>query len=138
MRAKAKFNRQLKSISIGYVSDTITVKEIENIPNLAEIVYSELLDAVREAIKKKKKIAILFDINNSGNIHELENKLWPTALEAAVKYFEVKEKYEKCAEITTLIGEINEGLKQDNTSDKQPAKRKNQRKSKIKKSDNGK
>lgn len=134
MRARAKFNRQLKSISIGYVQDNISVNDIIKIPNFAEIVYNETLDAIKEA-KDKKKAAVLFDINNTGNIHKLERENFVPALESAKIYYEKTQRFEKCAEIRDLIKEINEGFKQDNTSSEQPVKRTNRRRNKKEKGD---
>lgn len=137
MRSRAKYNKQSKSLSIGFVKDNMSVTEIENIPDFKSIVYSETVNSINDANKNNKKIATLFDINNSGNIHEIEKSNWIPALEKTITYFEKLEKYEKCVEISNLIKEINERLKQDNSSSGQPSKRKNSRKTKKEEGNSG-
>lgn len=124
--------RQLKSINVNY-APSATIKDIENIPNLKEIIYNETYEAIRDVATTQQNIAQLFEINNSGYIVELEEKQWIPALERALKFYEKVEEYEKCSLHKTLIEQINERRsKQNITGRKQYVKRKNTSKKKEK------
>jgi len=118
--------RRLKSINVFFNPVATSVAEIENIPNLKELVYRELFEAVSEAKKENKEITSLFELNNSGYILELEKDKWVFALEKAISHYEKGEEYEKCAKYKTLIDQIYEQRNKPNSrSNKQPVERKN-------------
>lgn len=125
--------RKLKSINIFFDPTQTSVTEIENIPNFKDLVYGELYEAIKNA---KEDTVPLFEINNSGNIIELNRENWTSALEAAICYFETKEEYEKCANYKNLVNQIYEQRNRSNsTSNKQSVKRSNaDKKKKDKKS----
>lgn len=126
--------RPLKSINVS-ISPSTSIKELENIPHLKDIIYNELYDAIKESSSTpSKNIATLFELNNSGYIVEVEEKDWIPALTKAQGFFESKEEFEKCALYKTLITQIYErGSKQNNTGSEQHAKRKNPNKKKKEK-----
>ncbi len=119
-----------KSINVA-LSQTMTVKEIENTPLLKDIIFNESYEAIKDSVANTKNTATLFEINNSGYILELGEQDWIPALEKGTSFWENKEEFEKCALYKTLINQIYERRsKQDNTSSKQHSKRKNSSKKK--------
>ena len=127
--------RRLKSINVFFDPSNTSVSEIEDIPNLKDLVYGELFEAVLEAKKENKDIVPLFELNNSGYILELGKDEFTPALKKAMAHFEAKEDYEKCVTLRNLIEQKYEQRnKPDTTSNRQSTKRKNPvKKEKIKK-----
>lgn len=134
MRQKAKFNRKLKNVVVSVLKADITIKEIENIPNLKEIIYNELYDAVKE-LKAPTEIIELFEINNSGYVVEIEKNNFIPALEKAISHYEKVEKYEKCSLYKTLVEDLKNGKQfiKNISSRRKYTKRKNSSKEKEKK-----
>jgi len=128
--------RRLKSINVFFDPSNTSVSEIENIPNLKDLVYGELFDAVLEAKKENKDIVPLFELNNSGYILELGKNDFTPALKKAMAHYEAKEDYERCVTLRNLIEQKYEQRNRpDTTSNKQSVKRKNTtKKEKVKKS----
>ena len=127
--------RRLKSINVFFDPSNTSVSEIEDIPNLKDLVYGELFDAVLEAKKENKNVVSLFELNNSGYILELSKDEFTPALKKAMAHYEAKEDYEKCITLKNLIEQKYEQRnKPDTTSNRQSTKRKNPiKKEKIKK-----
>jgi len=127
--------RRLKSINVFFDPSNTSVSEIEDIPNLKDLVYGELFDAVLEAKKENKNVVSLFELNNSGYILELSKDEFTPALKKAMAHYEAKEDYEKCVTLRNLIEQKYEQRNKSNpTSNKQSVKRKNPvKKEKIKK-----
>ena len=127
--------RRLKSINVFFDPLNTSISEIESIPNLKELVYGELFEAVLEAKKENMDVIPLFELNNSGYILELGKDEFTPALKAAIVHYEAKEDYEKCVTLRDLIEQKYEPRNKSNsTSDKQSIKRKNPvKKEKIKK-----
>ena len=125
--------RRLKTVNVAVNNNS--VKELENTPNLKNIIFTELYEAIKDtADNPTKKTATLFEINDSGTILDIAESDWVTALEEAIVFFEQKEEYEKCNLYKTLINQLYERRsKQNNTSSKQNVKGKNSSKKKVKK-----
>jgi hypothetical protein len=64
---------------------------------------AELVDAVKDGIKRRRRNISLFVINDSNYIVGLDKKEWKPSLQSALKYYEIKEEYNKCSEIVNLI-----------------------------------
>src|SRR5258706_14281662 len=108
-------NRRLKSINVFFDINHSSPKDLENIPNLKDLVYGELYKAVKQAKDENKEITSLFEINNSGYVIELEKTNWVPALEKAIFHYEKKEEFETCALIKSLIEQIYEQRNKHNS-----------------------
>jgi hypothetical protein len=125
--------RDIKSINV-FLNDNpnVTVEDIENIPNLKSLIYLEAFRAIKDGINTEKEIVDLFDINHNNIVLTLEKKDWPITLNQIIKHLEKQEKYEACAEVKSLIKQINEPRsKQDNPGRKQRVRNKNTNKKKA-------
>jgi hypothetical protein len=83
--------------------------DINNVINnsvFSKAVYTETLAGINDAINNKRKTAILFTINNTEMLIELNKQQWIPALESCLKHFEADEQYEVCIDIKTLIDKI--------------------------------
>jgi len=81
----------------------VSYEEVQNHPNVQEIVINETVDAISKGIKYKRLNVPLFQINDSNYIIGLDKIQWRSSLQNALKYYEKKEEYNKCSEIVTLI-----------------------------------
>lgn len=70
--------------------------------------FKETINAVRDGIIKKRKQVTLFDLQGSGYQIDLKKENWKPSLQSALKFFETKEEFEKCAECINLIKLIDE------------------------------
>lgn len=67
-----------------------------------DIVYSQTVWGIRDAIKRKAKHAKIVEINSTGQYLTIEKQDFKLALENSIQYYEVLEDYESCAEIVKL------------------------------------
>jgi hypothetical protein len=84
----------------------ITFDDVEQNPEVQAAVMSELIDAVRDGIKRRRRNISLFQINDSNYIVGLDKKQWKPSLESALKYYEIREEYNTCSEIVKLINSL--------------------------------
>jgi hypothetical protein len=84
----------------------VTFDDVEQNPEIQAAVMSELIDAVRDGIKRRRRNISLFQINDSNYIVGLDKKQWKPSLESALKYYEIKEEYTTCSEIVKLINSL--------------------------------
>ncbi len=126
--------RQLKSINFTD-TEKISAKDIPNIPNFKKLIISESFEAIKAAHDSLQEIAVLFEINNSGYIVQMERNHWVNALEKAVKFYEKSEEFEKCILVNNLITKINEERRnpKNSTGNKRYVKRRNTSKAKKEK-----
>ena len=69
---------------------------------IQDIVYSQTVWGIREAIKRKLKHAKIVEINSTGNYLTVEKQDFESALNKSISYYEKFEDYETCAEIVKL------------------------------------
>jgi hypothetical protein len=81
----------------------VSYSDVEQNPYVRDVVMSELVDAVKDGIKRRRRNISLFVINDSNYIVGLDKKEWKPSLQSALKYYEIKEEYNKCSEIVNLI-----------------------------------
>jgi hypothetical protein len=81
--------------------------QLEEHPEVKEIVIEEVIVAIKEAIKTKKTSISLFEVANSGYYIELKKEQFKPSLENALEYFLEKEEYNRCAECRDLINKID-------------------------------
>lgn len=67
-----------------------------------DIVYSQTVWGIRDAIKRKSKHAKIVEINSTGQYITVEKHDFKSALDKSILYFEKFEDYETCAEIIKL------------------------------------
>jgi len=67
-----------------------------------DIVYSQTVWGIRDAIKRKLKHAKIVEINSTGQYLTVEKQDFKSALDNSISYYEVLEDYEACAEIVKL------------------------------------
>ena len=81
--------------------------QLEEYPEVKEVVIEEVIVAIKEAIKTKKTSISLFEVANSGYYIELKKEQFKSSLESALEYFIEREEYNRCAECRDLINKIN-------------------------------
>jgi len=79
---------------------------LTEIPEVREVVIEEMVVAIKEGIKKKKKSIPLFEIAGSDCYVEIEKDKWKSSLESAINYYIEKEDYDKCIECRDLINQL--------------------------------
>jgi len=80
--------------------------QLNEMPEVKEVVIEEVINAIRDAIKRKKSKIELFEVANSDYYLELDKNKFKTSLETAIEYFVEKEEYDKCIECRDLINKI--------------------------------
>jgi len=71
-----------------------------------DIVYSQTVWGIREAIKRKSKHAKIVEINSTGNYLTVDKQDFESALNKSILYYEKFEDYETCAEIIKLKNQL--------------------------------
>jgi hypothetical protein len=71
-----------------------------------DIVYSQTVWGIRDAIKRKSKHAKIVEINSTGQYLTVEKQDFESALNNSISYYEVFEDYETCAEIVKLKNQL--------------------------------
>lgn len=84
----------------------VPYSEVEKNPQVREVVMNELVDAVKDGIKRRRANISLFVINDSNYIVSLDKKQWKPSLQSALQHYEEKEEYSKCSEIVKLINSL--------------------------------
>ncbi len=97
--------RKITSIEISY-STKRELKELSNKEEFRNIIMRDSFKAIKEAIKNDKTTIELFNIVNLSVIIKLSSLYYPSALKKISNYFEEYEEYEKCAEIKTLLSNL--------------------------------
>ena len=107
MPPKKKTRRVTPNLNIRpYWPDT-PVEALLQAETLVELVYTEVLPAIEEAIKTKKTSATLFQINSTDAYLELPRASWINAIDSCILYLSQKEKYEVCEELAALKTKLN-------------------------------
>ena len=74
-----------------------------------DVVYNRVIIAVKEGIESGRDVIRLFELNGSGVYLTSERSDWQPGLENALRHFESKEEYEKCAACVELLKKIVNG-----------------------------
>jgi hypothetical protein len=107
MSPKKRTTRVIPDLRIYPLSVTTPIEVILEAEVLVELVYTEVLPAIQQAIKAKKATATLFQINSTDAYVELPKSEWVTAIDSCISYYSTKEKYELCTELSTLKSKLN-------------------------------
>ena len=97
--------RKLTEIQISY-SNKRELKELSNEEEFRNIIMRDSFKAIKEAINKKRTTVELFNIVNLSVIIKISSLYYPSALKKISNYFEEYEEYEKCAEIKTILSNL--------------------------------
>lgn len=89
-----------------HIGQGATYSQLTEIPGMKDIVIGELVAAVKDAIKYKRKKTNLFEVAGSGYYIELKKEQYKSLLETALEYFSKKEEYDRCIECRDLIKEL--------------------------------
>jgi rRNA-processing protein FCF1 len=106
MTSKKRTTRVIPNLKIYPLSTTTPVDLILEAEVLVELVHTEVLPAIQQALKAKKNAATLFEINSSDSYIELPKSEWVTAIDSCISYYSKKERYELCTELTTLKSKL--------------------------------
>ena len=74
--------------------------------NFSSVVYSETIEAIKDALINKSKTAILFKLAHTDYQVEINKPEWKKALNECINYYSKKENYEQCSYIVKLIKEF--------------------------------
>jgi hypothetical protein len=97
--------RKITSIEINYNTKR-ELKELSNKIVFRGIIMRDSFRAIKDAIKNNNTTVELFNIVNLSVIIKLSSLYYPSALKKISKYFEETEEYEKCAEIKTILNNL--------------------------------
>lgn len=90
-----------------HVQSGANYNQLHNIPEVKEVVIEELVSAIKDAVKNKKKTIQLFEVANSEYYIELKKEQFKLSLKSAMDYFLEKEEYDRCIECRDLMNSIN-------------------------------
>lgn len=73
---------------------------------IRDIVYSQTVLGIREAINRKAKHAKIIEVNSTGQYLTVEKNDFEIALNNSIHHYEVLEDYESCAAIVKLKNKL--------------------------------
>ena len=88
------------------MGENASYEAIKDIPEVKKVIMDELIDAIKDGIKRRRANISLFQINDSNYIVGLDKKQWKPSLESALKYYEAQEEYKICSEIKQIIDSL--------------------------------
>ena len=102
---KKKQERIIPALNVYPLDETATdfILQSEEVQNF---IYEHTTAGISEAISKRRKTAELFRLNNTDQYIELPKEQWINAIDSCIKYYEKQEKFEKCANLTTLRSKL--------------------------------
>jgi hypothetical protein len=83
-----------------------SIEDVGDHPGIRKVVISEVIFAIKEGIKKKKKSIPLFQVAGTNTYIELERDNWKNTLTHFINQFTENEEYEQCIELRDLINQI--------------------------------
>lgn len=85
--------------------------EKDFLKNRKWLIHSLIVESVKKSFEEDLDSIVVFriinPISNFIMTTEIKKTDWLNSLEKSLKYYESEEEYEKCKEITDLIGKIN-------------------------------
>lgn len=112
MPPRKKQGRIIPNLHIKPISTATPVDIILEADVLVDLVHSEVLPAIEQALKTRKTVATLFQINSTDAYLELPRASWINAIDKSIAYNSQKERYELCNELTTLKSKLNKSVQQ--------------------------
>lgn len=95
-----------------YPIEGITPESISESTQFIAFLYTETPKAIQEAIRTRKQVATLFEINNQDVYLEIEKKDWCAAIDKCIVYQSEKEQYELCSELQDIKTKISKPKKE--------------------------
>jgi hypothetical protein len=103
--SQRKQERTIPALNVYPLNDNTTSYILES-EEIQKFIYEHTFNGIKEAIRTKKNIAVLFRLNNTDNYIELPKNEWINAIDSCIKYYEGLEKFEKCMNLTILKSNI--------------------------------
>jgi hypothetical protein len=72
-------------------------------PQMIDLIYRNAIIGIRDALRSRKKEAIVLELNSSGYFVVLNDSTWEVVLLRAQEYFIKLEEYETCSLIQQLL-----------------------------------
>lgn len=91
---------------------------LQSNPYFKDVIFNCVIMGIEDALKNKKKEALLVELNSSGNYVSIPQDKWETSLSSAEEYFIELEEYETCSDIQKL----KESIKSYGQSQRVPRK----------------
>jgi len=98
--------RKIPNLQI-FASGSIATSALVNSEEFKSATYNETLSAIHSSISLNKQTATLVELGHTGKFIDINKNEWVSSLSQALKYFENKSEYEKCAKCVSLIEKIN-------------------------------
>lgn len=95
-----------------YPIERATPESISESSQLTTFLYTETPKAIQEAIRTRKQVATLFQINNQDAYLEIEKRDWCAAIDKCIVYQSEKEQYELCTELQDIKIKIGKSKKE--------------------------
>ena len=106
MARKSNTTRDIPTLHV-FPLDENTIDFIMKSDEIKDYIYENTYKGIEDAFKNNKKTAPLFKLNTSDSYIELSDSEWIKAINSCISYYERKEKFEICANLTNLITNIN-------------------------------
>ena len=103
--AERKQERIIPVLNVYPIDENVTDFILES-EEVQRFIYEHTPAGISDALSKRKTIAQLFRLNNTEEYIELSKDQWVSAIDSCIKYYEKQEKFEKCANLTTLRSKI--------------------------------
>jgi hypothetical protein len=106
----AKKTRRIPTMVVNVDGNEGGIPSVEGLCSndvFKEAVYKETVESIKDAIKNKRKIAVVFDLYKSEYYLEINKSEWIQALQSCLDVLVEKEDYLNCVSIKELIDKIN-------------------------------
>lgn len=103
--AERKQERIIPVLNVYPIDESVTDFILES-EEVQRFIYEHTTAGISDALSKRKTTAQLFRVNNTEEYVELSKDQWVSAIDSCIKYYEKQEKFEKCANLTTLRSKI--------------------------------
>lgn len=103
--AEKKQERIVPVLNVYPLDENVTDYILES-EEVKSFIFEHTPSGISDALSKRKTTAQLFRLNNSEDYIELPKDQWINAIDSCIKYYEKQEKFEKCANLTTLRSKI--------------------------------
>jgi len=110
-KSKKVSRRQIPILNI-YPIDGVPPEVISESLQLMSFIYTETPKAVEEAIRTKKQVATLFQVNSQDAYLEIKKEDWGKAIDTCIAYYSEKEKYEVCSKLQDIKERISKPKKE--------------------------
>jgi len=89
------------------IQDGVDFEAIQENIQIKSLIYSNILDGIKEAKKYNRTEATIVELNSTGNYISIVKNDWEQSLISAQQFYIQAENYEACADIQKLIDSIS-------------------------------